>query len=106
MFDAWTGDIELTNLVLWFSILIFLPIQLLLCFKAKRRVFRLLPVTLLCAATLFFVAQAAASTGWDSLGYALFGIFTGLMLLMCGIGWGIWAAANFLKKKNKEKPIE
>ena len=99
MFDAWTGDIELTNLVFWFSVLIFLPIQLVLCFKAKRRVFRLLPVTLLSAATLFFVAQAAASTGWDSLGYAIFGIFTALMLLMCGIGWGIWAVVNFLKKR-------
>ena len=47
MFDVWMNDIELTTAVLIFSIFILLPVQLLLCFKVKSSILRLLPVILL-----------------------------------------------------------
>lgn len=49
MFDIWVGDINLTLLVLVFSIIIVFPVQLLLCFRAKSRWFRVAPVLLVTA---------------------------------------------------------
>lgn len=99
MFDMWIGDIELTTAVLIFSVVVLLPLQLLLCFKAKSKAIRLLPVILLPIPTIFFVIMSVVSTGWDSLGYIFLAIFTGFMLFMCGVGWGIWAINKLIKKK-------
>ena len=55
MFDIWMGDIELTTAVLVFSIIVLLPIQLLLCFRIKSKVIRLLPIILLSIPTLIFI---------------------------------------------------
>ena len=99
MFDVWMGDIELTTAVLIFSIVVLLPIQLLLCFKVKSRAIRLLPVILLSIPTIIFTVMSVAITGWDGLGYIFLAIFTGFMLLMCGVGWGIWAISKLSKKK-------
>ena len=99
MFDVWMGDIELTTAVLIFSVVVLLPIQLLLCFKVKSKVIRLLPVILLSIPTIIFVMMSVAITGWDGLGYIFLAIFTGFMLLMCGVGWGIWAISKLIKKK-------
>jgi len=99
MFDVWMGDIELTTAVLIFSIVALLPIQLLLCFKVKSRAIRLLPVILLSIPTIIFTVMSVAITGWDGLGYIFLAIFTGFMLLMCGVGWGIWAISKLIKKK-------
>ena len=102
MFDVWMGDIELTTAVLIFSVVVLLPIQLLLCFKVKSKTIRLLPVILFSIPTIIFVMMSVAITGWDGLGYIFLAIFAGFMLLMCGIGWGIWAISK-LFKKNKDK---
>lgn len=98
MFDVWMGDIEVTTLVLHLSIAVFLPIQLLLCFKVKRKMLRLLPVIILSVLTAFFLIMAATATGWDGLGYIFLAIFTGLMLLACGIGWGIRGISRLVKR--------
>lgn len=101
MFDVWLGDIELTTVVLNLSIAVLLPIQLLLCFMVKSKIIRLLPVIVLSVFTIFFVAMAVTTTGWDGLGYIFLAIFSSLMLLMCSIGWGIWAVIRFVKKKKR-----
>ena len=44
MFDIYWGDIELTTLVLIVSVVLILPAQTLLCFRAKSLSLRLLPV--------------------------------------------------------------
>lgn len=99
MFDVWIDGVEFTRVFLFFSIVILLPVQLLLCFKVKSKVIRLLPVILLSIPTLFFISMAITSTGWDNLGYIFPTIFTGFMLIMCGIGWGIWVITKLIKKK-------
>ena len=103
MFDVWMGDIELTTAVLIFSIVVLLPIQILLCFKVKSRAIRLLPVILLSIPTIIFVMMSVVITGWDGLGYIFLAIFTGFMLLMCGVGWGIWAITKSVKKRKNEE---
>ena len=99
MFDVWMGEIELTTAVLIFSIAVLLPIQLLLCFKVKSRAIRLLPVILLSFPTIIFVMMSVAITGWEGLGYIFLAVFTGFMLLMCGVGWGIWAIGKRIKRR-------
>ena len=99
MFDVWYGDIELTTLTLLFSVILLLPLQLLLCFKVRNLLVRLLPVLILAALALALVGEVLVSAGWDSAGYLFLVIYIGFMLLACGIGWGIWAAARAAGKK-------
>lgn len=100
MFDIWMGDIELTTAVLIFSIIVLLPIQLLLCFRVKSTVIRLLPIILLSIPTLIFIVMSTTTHGWDGLGYIFLAIFAGFMMLICGVAWGVWA---IIKHKQKKK---
>lgn len=99
MFDIWMGDIELTTAVLIFSIIVLLPVQLLLCFKVKSKIIRLLPIILLSIPTLIFIIMAT-TLGLDGLVCIFLAIFTGFMMLICGVAWGIWA---IIKHKQKKK---
>ena len=102
MFDVWMGDVEITTFTLIFSIVVLLPVQLLLCFKVKSKVIRLLPVVIFFILTIISIVMSVttAGSGWDGLGYIFLVIFTGFMMLMCGVGWGIWAISKLIKKKN------
>ena len=99
MFDIYWGDIELTTLTIIVSIVLLLPLQLLLCFKVKNRIIRLLPVMVLALLTAVFVVLSLVFSGWDGLGYILLAIFSGFMLFMYGIGWGIWVIKRLCTKK-------
>lgn len=97
---VWIDDISLSVLVCIISFVVILPIQLLLCFKAKSRRVRFIPITLFCVLAVVFICMALSSTGWDNIGYIFFAIYAVLMILACGIGGGIWAIINIMKKKN------
>ena len=99
MGDMWIRDIEVTTLIAISSVLVVLPIQLLLCFKVKPVFLRLLPSILLTATTIFLFTMMTTSRDWDALGYAVLGVFSGVLLIFCGIGWGIWAIVRCIKKK-------
>ncbi len=99
MFDIWLGNVELTPFISVFTIALF-PIQLLLCFKVKNIVVRLLPVFLLLIITVIFIVMMVQSDGWDLIGYYILTGFTAVMLLICGIGWGIWGLIQCQKKNN------
>ncbi len=101
MFDVWLGDIELTTLTLIFSVLVLLPGQLLLCFKVRSVVIRLLPIILLLIPTILFIMMSVTATGWDTLGYLFLAIFAGFMLFTCGVGWAIWGVAKLIKRKKQ-----
>ena len=98
MFDVWSGNTELTIIALIVSVAVILPVQLLLCFKIRKNIIRLLPVMVLSVLTAVFSILAATTSGWDSLGYIVLAVFTGIMLLACGGAWGIWAIAKRMKK--------
>lgn len=98
MFDVWSGNGELTIIALIVSVAVILPVQLLLCFKIRKIVIRLLPVMVLSVLTAVLSLLAAVTSGWDSLGYIVLAVFTGIMLLVCGGAWGIWAIAKCMKK--------
>lgn len=93
------GDAELTVVVLVVSVVVCFPVQLLLCCKVKNLAARLLPVGLLSVATVIFAGLSVGAAGWDSLGFVFLAVFTGLMLVMCGAGWGTWAVVRRIKAK-------
>ena len=95
----WIRDIEVTTLIAITSVLVVLPIQLLLCFKVKPVFLRLLPSILLTGTTILLFAMMATSRDWDAIGYAVLGVFSGVLLIFSGIGWGIWAIVRCIKKK-------
>ena len=102
MGDMWIRDIEVTTLIAITSVLVVLPIQLLLCFKVKPIFLRLLPSMLLTGTTILLFAMMAASRDWDAIGYAVLGVFSGVLLIFSGVGWGIWGLVALIRKRNKE----
>ena len=81
-------------------------VQLLLCFNAKRIVLRLLPVLLLSAVTLLWLILYSVTSNWEPLGYAMLAMLSGMLLIPCAVGWGIWAVIwvwNTVKKKTDRK---
>lgn len=100
MFDVWCGDINFTALILMVSIVIILPVQLLLCFTVKSRAIRLLPIIILSVLIGIFVIMAITINDLRAVGYVLLAVYAGFMTFACGIGWGIWAIAKKIKKKN------
>ena len=64
MFDVWPGEFDLTTLTPLLSVFRLLPLQLLLCFKVRSLILRLLPVILCALLTgLFLVLAHAAPAG-------------------------------------------
>lgn len=89
--------------VLIFLCILPLPIQLLLCFKVKRKAIRALPAIVLSVAAIVFLYMGSTNSDWEALGYILFSILAGLMLFLCGIGWGIWWLLNRRKRQKSLK---
>ena len=98
MGDMWIRDIEITTLIAITSVLVVLPIQLLFCFKVKPVFLRLLPSILLTATTILLFTMMATSRDWDAIGYAVLGVFSGVLLIFSGIGWGIWVIVRCIRK--------
>ena len=101
MFDIWIGDMNLTALVIVFSVLIVFPLQLLLCYRAKTLLIRLIPAALILLFALVSLILLLAAPGWDGLGYIFFLIYAGGMLFFCGLAWLLRAILTHLKAKKQ-----
>ena len=101
MFDVWIGDMNIAPFLWIFTLIVVLPIQLALCFKVKSKIVRLLPVIILSILTLIAAVASATSIDWSALLYLIFAVYLGIMLFVCGIGWGIWAITVFVKKRKQ-----
>lgn len=95
-------DIQSKVFVLIFAFAILLPIQLLLCFKVKSFVIRLIPILLSFAFILFFLilASIVEENRWL---YYCYSAISGFMAFICFIGWTIWAAADDKKIERSKK---
>ena len=101
MFDLWVRDTGITVLIAASAILIVLPLQLVLCFRAKKLFFKLLPAVLLAVAAVTFWVLMRTAKDWSALVYLIFAVFSGVLLIFSGIGWGIWGISGFVKRKIK-----
>ncbi|MCF0121202.1 MAG: hypothetical protein HUJ65_06145, partial [Oscillospiraceae bacterium] len=73
--------------------------QLLLCFKVKSLIIRLLPVIVFTLLTAVNVCLAYAAGDWDAIAYLAIGVLTLIMLAACGIGWGVWGISRLFRRK-------
>ena len=87
--------------LLLFAVALF-AIQLLLCLKVKKLIWRLLPTLLASIITVTFFAMIFLAEGWEVIGYLLLAVCSLGLLVACGIAWGTWAMW-ILFKKVKEK---
>lgn len=101
MFDVWIGEIELTEIVMVFSIIV-LMIQLFLCFRANNKALRLLPIGILVLLLIIFLCMIQLAPGWDGIGYAILAMFAGILLVACSISWGIWFAVKVIKGRKQK----
>ena len=80
---------------------VFVLVQVFLCFKAKNIIVRLIPDFLSLAAIIVFAVLAFVFEGWDRLGYLLLAIFAAILLAVCGLSCGIWAITKLIRKKKE-----
>ena len=92
MFDIHANGLDLGTVFLILTPLLLL-VQLLLCFKVKPLIIRLLPVLILAAITALSFIAAQIAGPWDNLGYAAMFSWTASLLIDCGIGWAVWGIA-------------
>ena len=102
MFDLFGRDTVIIAPIIAAAVLIMLPIQLTLCFRAKKPLFKLLPAALSAAAVLVFYGIAITAKDWSAFGYLILAAASGIMLIFSGIGWGIWAIAGLVRKSRQE----
>ncbi len=107
MLDIWIGSINLGPILLVFTFAVILPIQLVLCQKAKSILVRLIPIMLLTSLAVAALVASSFCLGWDGLLYVGCAINLAVMVIVCGIGWGVWSIIRSVKKKrNLKKPTE
>ena len=99
MFDLWSRDTEIMLLLAVSAICIVMPIQLVLCFRAKRFLIKLLPAILLTVATVTFYAMILVTTDWSAFAYGILAIFSEVLLFFSAIAWGIWGIAKLIHKR-------
>ena len=99
MFDFFARDTVIALSMAAAAVLVALPVQLTLCFKAKKRMVRRIPTVLLAAVTAAFYVMAITAKDWVAFAYLIVAAFSGVMLLFCAIAWGIWAIAKGVRKK-------
>ena len=93
--------IDLSEVVIVLLALLLLALQLLLCFKVKSRLLRLLPVLLCVLAGIFFFVMMFIAEGWDVLGYLLLLLLAAIFAAACVIAWMLWGIAAIIKGKKK-----
>ena len=98
MFDVWLKEIELTEVIVYLTVLAMIPLQLFLCFKVNNKVLRLLPAGILTVVIIIFICMIQLADGWDGIGYAILAMFSGILLLACVFAWGIWFIIKIIKK--------
>ena len=102
MFDLFARDTEIAVLIAASAVLVVFPIQLALCFRAKKRFIKLLPTVLFAVAAVTFYIMAITARDWIGFAYIIVAVFCGAMLLFSGIAWGVWAITKLVKKAKKE----
>jgi phosphoglycerol transferase MdoB-like AlkP superfamily enzyme len=86
-------DIRTDVFVLIISTILLL-LQVLLCFKAKNKQIRLIPVYLFSSLTVIFLILAFIHNDWNRLGYLVLAALTAILIIVCCIGWLVYLLIN------------
>ena len=97
MFDAFARDADIIA-VLGLVGLINMALQLVLCFKAKKLIVKLLPSILLVAAVIVFYAMIFIIRDRAAIGFGILAVFTEVLLFFDVIAWVIWGIIKLIKR--------
>lgn len=97
------GELNFTGIMLISGLVLMLPLQVLLCCKCRSLLLRLLPVGLFLLVGLTFWLLGVTTTGLNVLFYMIYAVYAGAMLLLCGLGWGIWALIRLVKRSRQHR---
>ena len=97
MFAIHANGLDLGTVFLILIPLVLL-VQLLLCFKVKPLIIRLLPALILALITALLLIATLISNGWGSVGYLILTVWSAILLAACGVGWAIWGISRLIKK--------
>ena len=105
MSTLFTRDAGLIFLILACAVLGIMPVQFGLCFWAKKRFMKCLPVIILAVATITLYIMAITARTWIAFMYLIIAAFTGFSLVFCGVAWVIWSVVKLIKRKTAIKRI-
>mgnify|MGYP003294204991 CR=1 FL=1 len=83
-----------TDIFVLITSIILLSVQVLLCYKAKNKTVRLIPVYLFSILTVLFMILAFLNDDWDRFGCLVLASFTAILVVICSIGWIIYLLTN------------
>ena len=93
MIDLYFFEID-TMVVIFAFAIVALLIQLQLCFKARRTWVKMLPIILLAASMIVSAACSTWANEVENLVWFFLVFLSFVLIVACGIGWGLWAIAH------------
>ena len=105
MGEIWIWDIDITTLMAVGAVFLVIPVQLLLCAKGKKTWIKRLPSIVLAVTTAVFFIMMYTARDWDAIGYAILGVFSGVLLIVSGFAWGVWFIIRKVKKRKNSKKM-
>ena len=101
MAELLRGDFWLVFWAAAFALFIVLPIQLTLCFRAKKLFVKSLPAVLAAGAAIAFYVLARIARTWIAFIYLIVAFYAALFLISCGIAWSIWVVYTLCANRNR-----
>ena len=98
MLELLSRDTEIVIILAFLSVLIILPAQLLLCFKAKSSLVKLLPTLVLAVTVLALYAVIFILRDRTAIGYGIMAIFVSVLLFFDELAWAIFGIVKLLKR--------
>ena len=102
MADLFARDTWLVLSIISCAVLIVLPIQLVLCFRAKKLFIKRLPTAVLTVVAIAFYVLAITAKTWIAFIYLIIAVFSGVSLIFCGIAWGIWSILKLINTEIRD----
>ena len=87
------------------AVAVIFPGQLILCFQARRLVFRLLPTAVLFLSCIAGMILGLSISGWDGVVFIFIALYVGFCLIMDGLAWGIWAMIRYNRKSGPKAAL-
>ena len=100
MADLLSGDFWMFICAVACAIFIVLPLQLTLCFRARKHFVKSLPAVLAAGAAIAFYVLARIARTWIAFIYLIVAFYSAVFLISCGIAWGIWVVYTLCAKRN------
>ena len=98
MSDLFARDTEIA-LLLAAAVVLVMAIQLLLCFKAKKTLVKLLPALLFAVVTVVFYVIAITAKDWEGFAYGMIAVCTAVLLFFSAVAWLIYAIVRLAKRR-------